>query len=145
MIQRKKKTCKGCNRDSYIYAKGLCGICYSKERSKEYRKREIAKARSGDILDRAALQKFYRNYWEEHTERICYECGCNLYKYHSWHILHIIPKRLWKKYLPIDIVFNPENIRYGCLTCHDNFDNGGVSPNLNNLKNKLEQQWEHLN
>ena len=145
MVKRRKLECKSCGQERYIYARGLCGICYTKDRQAVYRERNKERINRKEILDAASLQKFYKSYWNANLNRICYECGCPIHTFRSWHIMHIIPKRLWKKYLPIDIVFNPENIRYGCLSCHSNFDNGGDSPKLNNLKNQLEEKWKHLN
>ena len=34
MIQRKKKICKGCGNEKYIFGKGLCSFCYSKTKKK---------------------------------------------------------------------------------------------------------------
>ena len=34
MIPRKKKICKGCGNEKYIFGKGLCSFCYNKTQKK---------------------------------------------------------------------------------------------------------------
>lgn len=36
MIKRKKKTCKGCKKEKYIFGYGLCKSCYNFKKSVEY-------------------------------------------------------------------------------------------------------------
>ena len=38
MIQRKKKICKGCGNEKYIFGKGLCDFCYNLQFSKPIKK-----------------------------------------------------------------------------------------------------------
>jgi ribosomal protein L37E len=42
MIQRKKKICRRCGRERYIYAKGLCNFCYGLEQARKKRERNKA-------------------------------------------------------------------------------------------------------
>lgn len=138
-------TCIECKQSKPLYAKKLCMSCYIKGRNKVYQERHKKKISENKTLDKTKLQEFYKEYWNTHEPRTCYECGQQLYKFKSWHILHIIPKRLYKNY-NVDIVYNPVNIRYGCLSCHASFDNGESStPKLITLKKQLEELWNHSN
>lgn len=43
MIQRKKKKCKRCNEDKYIFSRGLCNFCYYIENANNIKKNIILK------------------------------------------------------------------------------------------------------
>ncbi len=143
MFKRKQATCTDCGNDRLIYAKKMCQSCYIKSRQKVYAQRRKDKIAKGDIIDKDKLHLFFLEYWNKYTHRICYECGTPLYNYKAWHIHHIIPKRFFKDYLPVDIIFNEENLMYVCLGCHADADHNQMknTPKIkeiyNNLKEKL--------
>lgn len=63
MSERKKKTCKECNKEMYIYARGMCQYCYQKDYATRYakRQRKRPKQRIKPISDKMASKlKIYR-------------------------------------------------------------------------------------
>lgn len=74
-MKRKVKECKECNNERQIYARGLCGFCYQKDRAKAYQKRQKNKPKKrkaiSPISDKQAERlKVYRKnrdkYMKEH-------------------------------------------------------------------------------
>lgn len=73
MIKRKKRKCKGCGRDHYLFGKGLCEFCYKKQPYKAKPKNKPIKKiseRQKSILNEYG--KVRANYLKEHP---CCEVG----------------------------------------------------------------------
>lgn len=112
--------CSECGNANMLVNKSLklCIGCNQKRLYKQSLERKKIKIKDGKIINPSRLDKFYKQYWDTNKERFCYECGCPLYVYKKWHIHHVIPKRHFLKYLPIDIVYNNDFCIYLCLEHH---------------------------
>lgn len=131
----KEGICSGCGKEKLITQKrlNLCSWC----NQDRLRKKSLEKTKHRY----QSLKKFYKDYWDKHENRECYECGKELLVYRNWHIAHIIPKREQKNY-SIDITYNYDNICYLCFDCHSQFDNGNpeLAPRVAELlEYKLKQ------
>lgn len=145
MFKRKQGTCTGCGVDRLIYSKKMCQNCYLKSRQKVYAERRKDKIAKGDTINKDKLHEFFKEYWDENKKRVCYECNTPLFTYNAWHIHHLIQKRFYKQYLPIDIVFNKENLVYVCLGCHSDADHNQMknTPKIKELYNKLKEKLDN--
>jgi hypothetical protein len=147
MFKRKTAVCSGCGKSKLIYARKLCQYCYGMDRQKVYRERQKEKIKNNLAIDKEVLHEFFKNFWESNKHRNCFECNTPLYNYKHYHLHHVIPKRYYKLYPNVDIVFNPKNIVYVCLGCHSNADHGDMkeTPKIKELYNKLKQELENGN
>lgn len=105
VIRNKKKVCKGCNKQTYIFSQGLCKVCsqYKKYNSKKH---EYKERRNKD-------HSFYMQVWDS-RDHVCQLCGQSIHNPRSYNFHHILPK---SKH-PQDR-YNPANIAILCWTCHD--------------------------
>lgn len=131
MIERKKKKCKSCGKEEYIFSKGDCKQCAQK--------RYAENARHGEAktytLKRKAISKtptvrHKKNkeeelaamiaFWEEHSDFDgscrCSECGKWLL-FDRTHVAHILSKGSFPQYR-----CEPKNFIILCLEHHDQFD-----------------------
>lgn len=114
MIKRKKKVCKGCGEEKYLFGKGLCTECYRKtlpgikKMSDKHRDnlKEMAKTWSEDKL-------LYNSIWK-YKPHVCESCGRNLgAEPRTFNFHHILPKRNYPQYR-----HSEWNIMLLCLDCH---------------------------
>jgi len=133
-IKLKIKECRNCHKEKPIYyvTGQLCQFCNN---LRLYKKQKDRYLNDDGPLSYTRLKTLYKKYWDDNTDRRCYECGCPLHNFKNWHINHIIPKRLWKQYLPADIVYDYKYIVYVCLSCHHEYDHG----NKENTHKMLEK------
>lgn len=65
MIQRKKKKCKGCGEDKYLFGRGLCQYCYGKDQSK----RNSGKVKKSKSISQISTQNtFSDSYGNRYTK-----------------------------------------------------------------------------
>lgn len=104
MIERKKKICKGCTKEDYLFGKGLCKLCYTKENFKPI----ISKVKPRRVSDsQKSKNKEYSFLRKQFLVRfpICQCCGMK----HSTEIHHKAGRdgdNLFKYFLAV------------CRTCH---------------------------
>ncbi len=112
MIPRKKKTCKECSREEYIFSKGRCKRCASKS----YKKPGPSKNVKEKIdLDTA----FYKEMWSEKAH-YCEECDKDLGgKWERYMFSHILSKGSQPK-----LRHNKDNVNILCLECHQRWEFG---------------------
>jgi phosphorylcholine metabolism protein LicD len=80
MIERKKKPCKGCNKETYIFSRGNCETCskkLKKAKDKEIKPKKKAKTISQlkKELDTVFSQYVRLYYSDENGIAECYTCG----------------------------------------------------------------------
>lgn len=74
MIARKKKICKNCKNESYIFSRGMCKICASSHRSRKFStKKEIGKTSNREKKRQKAYKELRYTYLKEHP--ICEVCS----------------------------------------------------------------------
>ena len=112
MLPRKKKICKECGKQDYIFSKGRCKYCASKS----YKKPGPSKNAKEKIdLDTA----FYKELWSERFHH-CEECGKDLgSKWERYMFSHILSKGSQPK-----LRHNKDNVNILCLECHQRWEFG---------------------
>ena len=94
-ITYKKGTCKGdCGKSDVLLVHkslGLCQFCDMKRKMKKYAEKRKERVKTGEKADKNKLQRFYKTVWEK-SEPYCYETGERLWRYHSWHVHHVLHK-----------------------------------------------------
>ena len=112
MIPRKKKNCKECGKEDYIFSKGRCKYCASKS----YKKPGPSKNAKEKIdLDTA----FYKELWSERPH-YCEECDKDLgSKWERYMFSHILSKGSQPR-----LRHNKENVNILCLECHQSWEFG---------------------
>lgn len=110
-IKRKKKVCEECRKEKYIFSRGRCKSCASKE----YRKnsKTSVKTRRKKNLGRG-------DFFKKHLilmPPFCQECQEPLEGSVS-NVCHILPKSVFP-----EVELEDDNIMYYCFACHSRFDN----------------------
>lgn len=82
-------SCHGKERLIYNKRKNQCYYGYVAESRKRTLER---KRKKGTLIDKVALQKFYKQFWDSQPVKVCYETEEPLFKFRSWHVHHIIEK-----------------------------------------------------
>ena len=109
MIAKKKKICKECGKETYIFSKGRCKSCSTKVSSPEaIRKKEEKTKRTKE------LHEFMYNWWLSWKHRNCQACGIKLpHEFSTANVDHLLGK---KKYP--ELAFELNNLFLVCLDCH---------------------------
>jgi hypothetical protein len=112
MIPRKKKTCKECSQEEYIFSKGRCKRCASKS----YKKPGPSK----NVKEKIDLDtSFYKEIWSERPH-YCEECDKDLGgKWERYMFSHILSKGSQPR-----LRHNKENVNILCLECHQSWEFG---------------------
>lgn len=110
MIQRKKKTCKGCDKERYIFGRGLCANCY---RSQQKPIKKISEKQKSVISE---YTKVRRAFLEKNPLCKARLSDCT---YIATDVHHLAGKTNREKYL------NVENFMPLCRNCHQEIENGG--------------------
>jgi len=112
MIPRKKKTCKECGNEDYIWSKGRCKPCASKS----YKKPGPSK----NVKEKIDLDtKFYEEIWSERPH-YCEECDKSLgNNWERYMFSHILSKGSQPKLRHVK-----SNINILCLECHQKWEFG---------------------
>lgn len=122
MVASKKKFCELGSHEVYSLWKAkrkdspsACKDCWQKQYQKS--KKSIKPV----LID--GIQEWYK-YQISIMPSHCENCGAYLNKNAPWgpkaYICHIIPKRIFKS-----VQTNDDNVWYGCIMCHTNYDNSG--------------------
>jgi len=113
MIPRKKKTCKGCGQERYLFGRGLCDSCYRRAQKPLQRRSQLKQGKT-PRKERKAVKHAYWGYekqlemfhdiWDNmDVPRICPISGKKLdglWNTDRWHwcFAHILPKGNYPKY-----------------------------------------------
>lgn len=119
-MERKKKICKTCKKETYLFSKGNCQKCASvlyankitkvTEKNKQLRKEK-----------RTGFTEFFARHINiiKNENRICQECGAKLFGL-TGEVAHILSKSKFP-----EIAVNDDNILYLCFfghSCHAEYD-----------------------
>jgi hypothetical protein len=107
MIQRKKKICKGCDTEQYLFSKGYCQRCAPK---KQIKKQNKTAKRNQDFYNKALL---------ESEGKRCEECDCEIPFPSATNVSHIVTKGSNSF-----VRSHPLNYFYLCHGCHFTYDHG---------------------
>jgi hypothetical protein len=107
MIQRKKKICKGCDTEQYLFSKGYCQRCAPKKQIKKQNKNA---KRNQDFYELALL---------ESKGKACEECGCDIPFPSATNVSHIVTKGSNSF-----VRSHSLNYFYLCHGCHFTYDFG---------------------
>ena len=112
MIERKKKICKECGNEDYIWSKGRCKKCASRS----YKKLGASK----NVKEKIDLDtRFYEEIWSERPH-YCEECDKYLgNKWERYMFSHILSKGSQPKLRHVK-----ENINVLCFECHQKWEFG---------------------
>lgn len=101
--------CSECGQPKIIVNKrlGLCALHDIKRKAKIYAERRKEKAKQGLVVDKTEMAKFFKYYWEKHTDRRCFETGEPLYYYKSYYLHHLLEKQPYPQ-----LAFKEDNIVY---------------------------------
>ena len=123
MIPRKKKTCKECGNEDYIWSKGRCKPCSSKS----YKKIGPSK----NVKEKIDLDtRFYEEIWSERPH-YCEECDKYLgEKWERYMFSHILSKGAHP-----ELRHEKLNIAISCLDCHSRYEFG------NKKEMKMWGEW----
>lgn len=123
-IKQKRGICNGCNKDSFIKAKGKCETCYWSSLNKKSLEKKKEKYGKVDTSGNSELNRWFLERRKEMTG-FCHHCGNKSTKhndtYFKFSICHILPKRLFKS-----VATHESNFIELCFwgnNCHGNMDN----------------------
>jgi hypothetical protein len=112
MIERKKKTCKECGNEDYIWSKGRCKPCASKSYKKLGPSNNVKEKIDTDT-------RFYDEVWSERPH-YCDECEKYLgNKWERYMFSHILSKGSQPKLRHVKA-----NINILCFDCHHKWEFG---------------------
>lgn len=122
-MEYKKKICNVCGENTYIFSKGRCKICASKDYAKKTQENK-SKTPKTNSVEKSNLSPFF-SYHISRIEKnnICQICQCKITPSH-FHVAHILPKSKYKS-----VSNNLDNALYLCTSilggngCHETFDN----------------------
>jgi hypothetical protein len=112
MIQRKKKICKICNQEEYLFSKGRCKMCASKD----YTIPKISVKQKKEKKIQTDIRDIYFSYHIEKCKK-SEESGKPIYEPNRSNICHILPKRIYKS-----VQGHFDNYIYLTLEEHSRFD-----------------------
>lgn len=113
MIKYKKKICKSCKKEKYIFSKGMCKECSRKQYK---RINKISKPKSKKLNELRSIE------YPKSSE--CFFCG---------EIKPLMKVHLIRRSYSEVFYSDESNIIWGCLDCHNEFDNGRLR-NINIIK-----------
>jgi 5-methylcytosine-specific restriction endonuclease McrA len=98
---RKKKTCITCKTDQFIFSRGRCKSCASREDNKPIKKvytKQIEKNKD-KALKTKELHLFMYEWWKKQPVNKCMNCGCNLPKeFCTWMVDHLLEKSQYPQF-----------------------------------------------
>jgi 5-methylcytosine-specific restriction endonuclease McrA len=92
---------------------------------KSYSRRKIINKK----FRREKLIKFYLSFWKNNKQRNCFNCGIFLGNEPKLYMFdHILPKSRYR-----ELMYEPGNIVYLCMRCHDLKTRGFLSEKMKKL------------
>ncbi len=116
MIERKKKICKTCGNEDFIFGHGNCKKCYNKA----YIQKTKVKLESKLNKD----NKFFEYVWKT-KPHYCQECGKELGEMKKWYMHHILPKSKYPYWR-----HDERNILMLCYQHHNEIESAISAPKL---------------
>lgn len=94
----KTGVCKGCGKEKLIVVKSkkLCYYCNIKASIQRTKERKIKK---GTYLDYDKLGTFYREFYEQHPTKRCYESDRYIRNGKHWNVHHVLEKRQYPEHI----------------------------------------------
>lgn len=116
MITRKKKICRECGREDYIFSKGRCKSCAMKSYSRPGRSDKYQQVKEAEY---DAMKLAWDQAADKHGHCHCAECGTVLKEWQPVHCAHV-----WGKGAAPAFRCDPRNFFMLCFRCHHKFDHG---------------------
>lgn len=139
MIQKKKKVCKNCETEQYIFSKGRCQRCATIEDSKPLKRGSTIKKQTEKNKAYRKSQSTVREvYFSYHIERckVSEESGVNIYNPNRANIAHIIDKGRHKS-----VQSHLDNFIYLTIQEHTDFDKLLFESNFEALEKNFTNAW----
>lgn len=127
MIARKKKICKSCGDEKFIFSHGRCQPCAAKEKMKR-------KSQPTESGEERSMMAFFDEIWAERPHVSEIDGVYLLPKSHKlwhWQFSHLLPHGLYKK-----MKFNKRNIVLKTVQQHQDWQFA-----QHKLKDKKEWKW----
>jgi hypothetical protein len=141
MIQQKKKVCKNCQTEQFIFSKGRCRQCTIIENAKGAMKvvrKYITKQTDKNKLHRKSQSAIREAYFSYHMERCKFseESGVNINNPTRANIAHIIDKGRHKS-----VQSHLDNFIYLTIQQHTDFDKLLFENNFEALEKNFPNSW----
>lgn len=150
MIKRKLKPCKNCEKETYIFSKGLCRACSIRN----VKKKSISKIPNAIPKRSKAISvgkkkpsgelSLFNEIWSERSHA-CQICSKPLYTFDVWNFAHVLSKGSFGRFRLLK-----ENIVLMCREHHTQYDCGSTINDFKfkwilELKEKLKQEYYENN
>lgn len=139
MLQQKKKVCKNCQTEQYIFSKGRCQRCATIEDKKPLKRGSvISKQTEKNKLYRKSQSKIREVYFSYHIERckVSEESGVSIHNPTRANIAHIIDKGRHKS-----VQSHLDNFIYLTIQQHTDFDKLLFENNFEALEKNFPNAW----
>lgn len=112
-MKRKKKICKECGDEKFLYSRGRCQLCASKTYKKPKKATDTKKQQRKERSDKM------KAYFDHHIERCKFseDSGAPIHDANRSNCCHLYPKRIYKS-----VEDNLENCVYLLIGEHNVFD-----------------------
>jgi hypothetical protein len=140
MIQQKKKICKNCQTEQYIFSKGRCQKCATIEDSKPLKRGStIKKQTDKNKANRKSQFAIREVYFSYHIERckVSEESGVNIHNPNRANICHLFPK---SKHPSVQDSLG--NVIYLTIQEHTDFDKLLFENDFEGLCKKMPNAWK---
>lgn len=136
MIKQKKKICKECNTEQYIFSKGLCKKCAAKS----YKKPKQVSSKQQEKLDKnkidtELMKKCFQLFYKNHPTKCCEQCDKKITELRTYNVHHLLEKRNYLEYK-----FDLNNFMLLCADCHSTYESimkgDKIIEQLNEIKEK---------
>lgn len=124
MIVQKKKICKTCQTEQYIFSHGNCKQCASKNY-------KVNKVSEKQATTNKLLSDIYK--MMDTTEKKCFFCGCTNKPLDHVHLI--------RRSYSAELIIHPLNIVFGCRECHTIFDD---KPNERSALNNYDKALKRI-
>ena len=126
MIKKKKK-CINCEKESYIWSKNLCKICFTRLNPPKKIKYKSSKQNLKDVEKKEYTNKQFKMFFDIWNKRKHYCESCGLWLGNeplSIFFDHLLEKSIYKEFALLE-----ENIYLCCGECHTKKTNGFPTEN----------------
>jgi 5-methylcytosine-specific restriction endonuclease McrA len=136
MIKQKKKLCKSCDTEQYIFSKGLCKRCSVKpyKKIKQVSDKQLVKI-EGKKEDTKLMLLVFDQFYKKHLIKSCEQCGKKITELRTYNVHHLLEKRNYPEFK-----FDTNNLMLLCGDCHSTYETSlkgdKIIERLNNLKEK---------
>ena len=134
MIKQKKKVCKVCNTEQFIFSKKMCKSCSLKsgKRLRQVSDKQLVKIEK-EKLERSEMLLVFEQFYEKHITKSCGECGKSITELRTYNVHHLLEKRNYPEFK-----FDTDNLMLLCGDCHSTYETSfkgdKIIERLNNLK-----------